>query len=71
VFSDFPEDVAGKTGTAQVNKRTNGLFIGYAPISDPEIAFCVVVEGGASGNQAAQVAKKVLAKYFNTDEKGN
>jgi len=71
VFSDFPQDIAGKTGTAQVNKRTNGLFIGYAPISDPEIAFCVVVEGGASGNQAAQVAKKVLAKYFNTDEKGN
>jgi len=71
VFSDFPQDIAGKTGTAQVNKRTNGLFIGYAPINNPEIAFCVVVEGGASGNQAAKVAKRVLTEYFNTDEKGN
>ncbi|MBQ3181485.1 MAG: penicillin-binding protein A, partial [Clostridia bacterium] len=71
VFSDFPQDVAGKTGTAQVNKRTNGLFIGYAPINTPEIAFCVVVEGGASGNQAAEIAKRILTKYFNINEKGN
>ncbi len=71
VFSDFLIEIAGKTGTAQVNKRTNGLFIGYAPINNPEIAFCVVVEGGASGNQAANVAKRVLTEYFNEDKKGN
>ena len=71
VFSDFSVDVAGKTGTAQVGGRTNGLFIGYAPFDNPEIAFCVVVEGGASGNQAAQISKMILQKYFNTDEKGN
>lgn len=71
VFSDFSVDVAGKTGTAQVNGRTNGLFVGYAPFNNPEIAFCVVVEGGASGNQAARISKEILANYFNTDEKGN
>lgn len=71
VFRDFPIEVAGKTGTAQVGKRTNGLFVGYAPTKAPEISFCVVVEGGASGNQAAEISKKILAKYFNTDEKGN
>ena len=71
VFSDFLIDVAGKTGTAQRGGRTNGLFIGYAPADDPEISFCVVVEGGASGNQAARILKEILANYFNTDEKGN
>ena len=71
VFRDFPIDIAGKTGTAQVGKRTNGLFIGYAPADNPKIAFCVVVEGGASGNQAAEISKKILTQYFNTDEKGN
>lgn len=71
VFSDFSIDVAGKTGTAQVNGRTNGLFIGYAPADSPEIAFCVVVEGGASGNQAAQISKRVIQKYFKIDKEGN
>lgn len=71
VFSDFVIDVAGKTGTAQRGNRTNGLFIGYAPFENPEIAFCVVVEGGASGNQAARILKEILENYYNTDEKGN
>lgn len=71
VFSDFPIDVAGKTGTAQVNGRTNGLFIGYAPFNNPEIAFCVVVEGGASGNQAAKILKMILQQYFKIDKEGN
>lgn len=68
IFRDFPITVAGKTGTAQVSKRTNGLFIGYAPLDAPKIAFCVVVEGGASGNQAAKIAKKILQQYFNIVE---
>jgi penicillin-binding protein 2 len=71
VFSDFSIDVAGKTGTAQRGGRTNGLFIGYAPADNPKISFCVVVEGGASGNQAARILKEILVNYFNTDEKGN
>lgn len=65
VFSKFPVLVAGKTGTAQVSGRTNGLFIGYAPADNPEISFCVVVEGGKSGNLAANVAKSILSHYFN------
>ena len=71
VFFDFSCDVAGKTGTAQRGGRTNGLFIGYAPAEKPEIAFCTVIEGGASGNQAATVVKNILQQYFNKDKKGN
>ena len=71
VFSDFPTDIAGKTGTAQKNGRTNGLFIGFAPAESPKIAFCVVVEGGASGNQAAHIIKNIIKNYSDTNEKGN
>lgn len=65
VFSGFPITVAGKTGTAQVGGRTNGLFIGYAPADEPKISFCVVIEGGKSGNLAATVAKSISSHYFN------
>jgi len=70
IFKDFPVSVAGKTGSAQVNKKTNGLFIGFAPAENPEIAFCAVVEGAPSGNTAAKMTKDILSYYFNQDEKG-
>lgn len=71
VFSDFSIAVAGKTGTAQVGKTTNGLFIGYAPLENPEISFCVVIEGGKSGQAAAGVIKNILSYYFDIQQKGH
>ena len=40
IFDGFPISVAGKSGTAQEvkNRPDHGLFIGYAPADDPEIA---------------------------------
>ncbi len=70
IFKDFSVSVAGKTGSAQTGRATNGLFVGYAPGDNPQIAFCVVVEGAPSGNTAAQVAKDILDYYFNTEQKG-
>lgn len=70
IFRDFPITVAGKTGSAQVGGRTNGLFIGFAPADNPEIAFCAVIEGASSGNNAAKAAKNVLSYYFNIQQKG-
>ena len=70
IFKGFPIKIAGKTGSAQVNKRTNGLFIGFAPAENPEIAFCAVVEGAPSGNTSAKMTKDILSYYFNQDEKG-
>jgi len=70
IFKDFPVDVAGKTGSAQVLKSTNGLFIGYAPYNNPKIAFCAVIEGGGSGNAAASTIKEILSFYFKKDKKG-
>ena len=74
-----PIHVAGKTGTAQVFKKSVGVdadkqpkderdhawFIGYAPAENPEIAFAIVIEhGGHGGTTAAPVARKVLEVYF-------
>jgi penicillin-binding protein 2 len=74
-----PIHVAGKTGTAQVfkksvgvdadkqpkNERDHAWFIGYAPAEDPEIAFAIVIEhGGHGGTTAAPVARKVLEVFF-------
>ncbi len=64
VFSGFPVPVAGKTGSAQVPGGTNGLFIGYAPADNPQIAVSVVLENGDSGTKAARVARDVLESYF-------
>ena len=66
VFQNYPIKVAGKSGTAQVTgtERDNGLFISYAPFDDPQIAVCVVIEGGDSGNNVAPVVRDIYNAYF-------
>jgi penicillin-binding protein 2 len=71
-----PLPIAGKTGTAQVVRLTDGVdsedlaphlqhhawFVGWAPLEDPEIVVSVVVEhGGGGGSVAAPAARKVFA----------
>ena len=79
-YGVFPEnsDIAGKTGTSQVfnmDKRSgndvpeelkdHGLFIGFAPINDPEIVIAVIVENGGGGRvAAAPVAKQMFNKFI-------
>lgn len=68
--------IAGKTGTAQVKsiaqgKKYNesllterqldhGLFVGFAPAENPEIAVAVVWENGKHGGSAAQLARPMF-----------
>jgi penicillin-binding protein 2 len=59
--------VGGKTGSAEWKKGelTHGLFVGCAPMENPEIAIAVVVEkAGHGGAVAAPVAGAVLNCYF-------
>lgn len=73
--------LAGKTGTAQVfgldpeeeyiaskyeeKLRDHALFVGFAPIEEPNVAISVIVENAGSGSsKAAPLAKKVLDFYF-------
>lgn len=65
IFKNFPVTVAGKTGSAQTANKTNGLFIGFAPAQNPQIAFCAVIEGAPSGNTAASAVKSAISHYFN------
>jgi len=80
-FKNATYKAGGKTGTVQLialgedeeydkNKiskkhHDNAVFIGYAPIDEPEIAISVVVEnGGHGGESAAPIARAVLDAYF-------
>jgi len=77
----LPYTIAGKTGTAQVfgikqdeeyveedvskKLRDHALFIGFAPVDDPQIAIAVIVEnGGSGGATAAPIARKVMDQYL-------
>ncbi len=72
VFDGFPISVAGKTGTAETGREaeesSNGIFICYAPVEDPEIAIVTVIENGVWGSYTAPVAKKILSAYFGLEE---
>ena len=73
-------EIAGKTGTAQVVEmrgayvkseqlayfvRDHAWFVSYAPAQNPKIAVAVLVEhGGHGGSAAAPLAKKVIEKYM-------
>ena len=55
--------VAGKTGTAETGegRRSHSWFAGFAPVSDPHWAFCVLVEEGGYGSTAAlPIARDLL-----------
>ncbi len=53
-------NVAIKTGTPQSPRGTDSFVIGYAPANDPEVAFCVAIEGGKN---AKYMVRKILEQY--------
>ena len=75
-FADYPIKVGGKTGSAEMTERrdgveinyTNGLFIAFAPFDDPEIVVCVVGEGAGHGSSVAPVVRDILDAYFAEEE---
>ncbi len=66
VFGAYYEITAGaKTGTASVPTGTaNGNFVAFAPVENPQLAVCVIVEHGAHGNYTGSVARDVFDAYF-------
>ena len=69
-FENFPIAVAGKTGTAQINRRPNhALFVCYAPYSEnlhvnPRVAIATRIAYGYSSGNAAEVTARILKYYF-------
>ena len=71
-FDGLGVDVAGKTGTAEVNiyHPNHGMFIGYAPASDPEYAIAVRIENGYASGNACLAADDIFKYIFElADEK--
>ena len=85
IFDSSSAVIAGKTGTAQIksilpNKeydairenpslRDHALFVGYAPIPDPELLILVIIENGESGSRvAAPIAKAGFDYYLTKNE---
>lgn len=79
-----PFQMAGKTGTAQVigigqdeeyrqedvpeELRDHALFIGFAPVSAPQIAVAILVENGGSGSASAAPIARMLFDHYMTEE---
>ena len=78
-LGSLPVRFAGKTGTSQVMRKQEGvhwqdlpweqrhhaLFIGYAPLGDPQLVVAVVVEhGGDAASVAAPIAARIIQLAF-------
>ncbi len=74
LFNGFPANiqVGAKTGTAQTNRvgdsalnEFHGVFVAFAPVENPQVAFAGVIEYGQHGSESAGwVAKDVFEQYF-------
>lgn len=56
----------GKTGTVEKwDQPSHSMFVGMAPLKEPEIVIAVIVEnGGAGGSTAAPIASLMAEKYL-------
>ncbi len=73
----FPIPTAGKTGTAQTPQgphHDHAWYMGYGPVSNPDILVVAFFENGIEGSGVALPAvRRVMAAHWNvpTDDKGN
>ena len=78
-FRDYPIKIAVKTGTAEHlggkdfagNAEDHGVFIGFAPAENPEVAIAIVGECAGHGSDVAPVARDILDAYFQGEGKMN
>jgi len=77
-------NMAGKTGTAQIigiaqdeeydedlvpeELRDHALFIGFAPVDNPQIALAIIVENGDSGSSGAAPIARILFDHVLQDK---
>ena len=70
-FDGLGVEVAGKTGPAELDLRhpNHGLFIGYAPASDPEYAVAIRIANGYSSGNACLIANDIFKYMYNLADK--
>ena len=66
VFGNYPVQVAGKTGTAQVvGQGDYAWYCSYAPANDPQYVVVVMIQqGGHGGVSAAPAARMIYDSLF-------
>ena len=71
LFDGLGVEVAGKTGTAELDLRhpNHGLFVGYAPASDPEYAVAIRIANGYSSGNACLIANDIFKYMYNLADK--
>ena len=59
-------EVCGKTGTAQNRGKDHSIFMGFAPMDDPQIAVAVYVENGGFGATfGVPIGALIMEQYIN------
>lgn len=58
--------MSGKTGTAQQSTThpDHGLFVGYAPSDDPEIAFAIRIKNGYESLYPSEIGRDLIRYYY-------
>lgn len=71
MFADLNVEVAGKTGTAQINDYhpNHALFVSYAPYASPEISVTCVIPNGYTSSNAMETARNVYKYYYSKNKK--
>ncbi len=66
LYNKLGMKVAGKTGTAQENKKrpNHALFISYAPYDNPDVTMTVVIPNGYTSANAAEITRDIYKYYF-------
>ncbi len=68
MFSNFPEQVYGKTGTAQYKGRNDyswyACFVPGSATTKPIVVVVHVEQGGFGAVAAARVARQILSQWF-------
>jgi cell division protein FtsI/penicillin-binding protein 2 len=71
VFKNYPIKVAAKSGTAQQTsyRSEHTVFVGFAPLDDPQISVTVLIPFGndSATAPAPNIAKKVISDYLQID----
>ena len=73
-FDGLGMDVSGKTGTAEVDgvyHPNHGMFVGYAPSTDPQYAIAVRIENGYTSGNACLAAADIFKYIFELTDEGN
>ena len=73
-FDGLGMDVSGKTGTAEVDgvyHPNHGMFVGYAPSTDPQYAIAVRIENGYASGNACLAAADIFKYIFELTDEGS